>query len=77
KDETRRAVALLGEAARLLDAAVREGSFVPRTKSASGGLHCAACDFNVVCGPGHQRVFERKRRSLLPGHPLLTLEEIP
>ncbi len=64
----------------LLETAASRGDFFPKTTPfASGDSHCGTCDFAAVCGPGHLRVYGRKReaeREADPVHPLFALEEI-
>jgi hypothetical protein len=77
---TAEAVDRLLAALRLLDEAASRGHFFPKTTPfASGDSHCGSCDFAAVCGPGHLRVYARKReaeREADPEGPLFALEEI-
>ncbi len=77
---TTEAVDRLLAALGLLDDAASRGLFFPKTTPfASGESHCGRCDFAAVCGPGHLRVYGRKReaeREADPGNPLFALEEI-
>lgn len=80
EEETRDAVDRFVAALALLDDAASRGLFFPKTTPfASRVSHCGNCDFNAVCGPGHARVYDRKRESERgrdPGSPLFALEEI-
>ena len=78
--ETSDAVDRFVAALTLLDEAASRGLFFPKTTPfASTVRHCGNCDFDAVCGPGHARVYDRKRaaeRGRDPGSPLFALEEI-
>ncbi len=80
EDETKEAVDRFAAALALLDDAATRGLFFPKTTPfASRSSHCGNCDFDAVCGPGHARVYDRKReaeRGRDPGNPLFALEEI-
>jgi RecB family exonuclease len=43
--------------------AVERGLFLPKTESHLYKKPCETCDFAEVCGPSHERLFERKRKS--------------
>ena len=78
--KTGSAAKALGEVVRLVEEAVARGLFLPRTTSLCWGAHCRFCDFAAVCGPGHERIFERKwaHEARSDGsNPLLRLREIP
>ncbi|MHB1046529.1 MAG: PD-(D/E)XK nuclease family protein [Thermoanaerobaculia bacterium] len=79
--ETGEAVASFHRAVGLLDATIRKGDLLPRTASLSSrGSPCSFCDVAAVCGPGHARVYEAKRKAERladPAAPLFALEEIP
>jgi hypothetical protein len=80
EEETKDAVDRFVAALALLDEAAARGHFFPKTTPfASRSSHCGNCDFNAVCGPGHARVYDRKReaeRAREPESPLFALEEI-
>ncbi len=74
------AVARLKEAIVLMDEAVGSGLYLPRTESFRSAEPCRWCDFRDICGPGHERVYERKREGEAASgrpNPLRTLEAIP
>ena len=80
-DATQALVDSLHEALRFLDEAAESGELLPKTAPAgSKESHCGRCPFDAVCGPGHRKVFDRKReaeRALTPLPPLLALERLP
>jgi hypothetical protein len=78
--QTAEAVEALGKALGLLDASIQTGDLLPRTATLSSSSPCSFCDVAAVCGPGHLRIYERKRdheKALYPSAPLFRLEEIP
>lgn len=77
---TEEAVSRLKEALVLMDDAIRSGLYLPKTTSFRSGNPCGYCDFAAVCGPGHERVYERKWQGEADRgspNPLLKLREIP
>jgi hypothetical protein len=80
EEATAESVHRLLDALGLLDEAGARGHFFPKTTPfGSKESHCGNCDFAAVCGPGHLRVYARKReaeRESDPAHPLFALEEI-
>lgn len=80
EDETEEAVGGLKQALILMDDAIRSGLYFPKTTSFLSGDPCGHCDFAAVCGPGHDRVYERKWQGEADRgspNPLLKLREIP
>jgi hypothetical protein len=78
--ETDTAMARLKEALVLMDAAIGSGLYLPKTTSLRSGDPCGFCDFAAICGPGHERLYERKWQEEADGgsrNPLLKLMEIP
>jgi RecB family exonuclease len=78
--ETGEAVGGLKEALVLMDEAIRSGLYLPKTTSLRSADPCGFCDFAAVCGPGHDRVYERKWQGEAErgsATSLLKLEEIP
>ncbi len=79
EEETAGAVGRLKEALVLMDAAVSAGLYLPRTTSFRSVDPCSHCDFDGVCGPGHDRVYERKWKGEAGSgspNPLLSLRGI-
>jgi hypothetical protein len=54
------AVSKLEEILDKVRAAVADGVFRPRPSGTLRKDQCGICDFQTVCGPGHERVFARK-----------------
>lgn len=80
EDGTEEAVCRLKEALVLMDESIRSGLYLPKTTSFRSGNPCGFCDFAAVCGPGHERVYERKWQGEADRgspNPLLKLREIP
>lgn len=78
--QTAEAVEALSMTLGLLDASIQTGDLLPRTATLSNSSPCSFCDVAAVCGPGHLRIYERKRdheKKLDPSAPLFRLEEIP
>ncbi len=58
--DTEESVGGLRQALVLMDDAIRSGLYLPKTTSLRSANPCRFCDFAAVCGPGHDRVYERK-----------------
>lgn len=79
EEETDAAVGSLREVLRLIDEAVGKGLFLPKTRSLRSKEPCRTCDFRDICGPGHERLYERKWAGEIrtgESNPLLGLREI-
>jgi len=79
ESETDEAVGRLKDVLRLMDEAVREGLYLPKTDSFRSADPCGFCDFASVCGPGHDRLYRRKwdgESAGSPPNPLSKLREI-
>jgi ATP-dependent helicase/nuclease subunit B len=80
EDETGKAVDQLKDALVLMDEAIGSGFYLPKTTSFRSAHPCGFCDFAAICGPGHERLYERKWQGEADGgsrNPLLKLMEIP
>ncbi len=80
ESETASAIEALREVLVLVDEAVGKGLFLPKTKSLRSKAPCRYCDFSAICGPGHERLYERKWAGEIRGgvpNPLLRLRGIP
>ncbi len=70
----------LAEVLALLGEALARGLVFPRTKGLAGKRElCRGCPVADVCGPGHEKVYRRKRegeRVREAGNPLFRLEEV-
>jgi len=60
---TREAVQELELILETMRASVSEGVFRPRPTGTLRKDQCRLCDFQAVCGPGHERLYERKAES--------------
>ena len=65
-DETGEAVERLHAVLGTVVAAVAEGVFRPRTTGIVRKEPCSVCDFDAICGPGHQSRYERKENDADP-----------
>lgn len=54
------AVAKLEEILKTVRASISKGVFRPRPSGTLRKEQCRLCDFKAVCGPGHERLYERK-----------------
>ena len=80
ESRTAEAVARLKEAIVLMDEAVASGLYLPKTVSLRADDPCAWCEYRDICGPGHERVYQRKREGEAASgrpNPLRKLEAIP
>jgi ATP-dependent helicase/DNAse subunit B len=57
---TRAAVGTLDEILEKISASIAAGVFRPRPSGRLRQDQCSLCDFDAICGPGHERLFARK-----------------
>ena len=58
-----------------MESAIREGVFRPRTETFSSKTPCFFCDYQTICGPGHEKRYASKKDDLDPAVRMLALLE--
>jgi len=60
-----------------MESAIRQGVFRPRTEGFISKNPCFFCDYQTVCGPGHEKRYGAKSEDADPGVRMLAaLEDI-